>query len=351
MAQPFDVNQLQLTGKSFPIVEQQVSYNVQTGGLWTFSASENVVLFHQSGGNKLVCFDRKGRLLRLVGEDTYYSSWLLSDGQRTVAERFDPQSGASDIWLLDFSRDTTTRLTFHVAEDGFPIGSPEGNRIIFTSNRDGRYNLYQKDVSGAGQEELLLRSDTDKFPTDWSRDGQFIIYEDSDTKADDLYRRRDLWILPLFGDRKPSPFLQTEFKEHQASFSPDGKRIAYVSNESGKDEVYIRNFSGAGSKLQISNGGGYQPRWRQDGKELFYISPNQKFMAVEVDRGSGFKAGVPEVLFDIPVVGLSIPTRYGVAQDGQQFILVSSLEESNLKPLTVVLNWAAGRKQRITRGL
>ena len=182
-----------------------------------------------------------------------------------------------------------------------PVWSPDGSRIIWRSNRDGRYDLYWKAASGAGPDELLLKSSNiSKVPTDWSLDGRFLIYYEIDPKT-----KRDIWVLPLSGDRKPFPFLQTESSEAAGQLSPDGRWMAYTSDQSGAFEIYVRSFPSGGGQWQVSTKGGTGPCWRRDGKELFYYAPDGKLMAVEVKSGprggrqeASFEAGPPHALFE-----------------------------------------------------
>jgi eukaryotic-like serine/threonine-protein kinase len=224
------------------------------------------------------------------------------------------------------------------------VWSPDGSRIIFNSNRDGPFNLYQEQVNGAKDGEVLLKSGEDKFPSSWSRDGRFLLYTVSDPKT-----KNDIWVLPLEGHKQPVPLLNTEFDEYNARFSPDGHWIAYASNESGRFEVYVRSFSmnsdgtvvKAGSKWQISDGSGVTPRWRDDGRELYYRSQagNQSIMAVEIVTSPVFRAGSPK-----PLVPLSTQAIWDSASDGQRF-LVSLPKSGKPEPYTVVLNWQASLKK------
>ena len=236
----------------------------------------------------------------------------------------------------------SSRFTFDPSNNPYPIWSPDGSRIVFASNRDGPFNLYQKASSGAGNDEALLKSDVPKTPLDWSRDGRFIVYRNSDPKTG-----LDLWMLPLAGDRKPIPFLQTEFNETAAQFSPDGRWIAYASDESGRYEVYVRPFNGgpaAGGKWLISSNGGNWPKWRGDGKELFYLAADGKLMAVEVKGdSSAFEAADPKPLFETRTRGLG-PVR-GITADGKQFLINTEVAEATSSPITVVLNWTTGLKR------
>jgi len=344
MAQGFDADRLELTGEPFPVAEQVDRFTGAHLGL--FSVSETGVLVYRSGtaeNVQLAWFDRGGKQLGTVGPPgAYFNPWLSPDEKRVAVTRDDPQVGTADIWLIELARGTPTRFTFGPSVNITPIWSPDGSRIVFSTNRDGPMTLYQRAASGAGNDEALLKSDHPKAPNDWSADGRFILYQDRDPKTN-----RDLWVLPLSGDQKPFPFLQTEFDEFQGQFSPDGKWIAYTSNESGTWQVYVRSFPPSGGKWQVSTAGGAQPQWRRDGRELYYISPDRKLMAVEVKGdGSTFEVGVPKVLFELRVPGIPGPRNYYVAAAaGRRFLVTSVLEEATPQPISVVLNWTADLKR------
>ena len=201
-------------------------------------------------------------------------------------------------------------------------------------------DLYQKLASGAGQDEVLLKSDVPMQASDWSRDGRFILYATNDPKTN-----WDLWVLPMTGDRKPIPFLQTGFSEREARFSPDARWIAYTSDESGRDEVYVQSFPASGGKWQISTTSGSQPQWRHDGKELFYLAPDQKLMAVAVQAGSTFEAEVPKALFEARTPRVSGSRNYDAgAADGQRFLINTlAAQQAAAPPITVVVNWLPPR--------
>jgi Tol biopolymer transport system component len=257
--------------------------------------------------------------------------------------RVDFEAANNDLWLSDATGGNVTRFTFDRGNDSFPVWSPDGSLIVWSSNPQGLYHLYQKAASGAGQDTLLLKSDYYKFPTDWSGDGRFIIYRQIDPKT-----KYDVWVLPvgpLSGDQKPFPFLQTEANEAAAVLSPDGKRMAYTSDESGRYEVYVQSFPTGGGKRQVSTGGGIGPHWRGDGKELFYHAPDGNLMAVGVKAGPNFEAGAPAVLFEFRAGGNLITPYYSVTADGQRFLLSTIVEAQAAAPLTVVVNWTAGFKQ------
>ena len=237
----------------------------------------------------------------------------------------------ADLRLLDLVRGTDTRFTFDPAHDQWPLWSPDGSRIVWASNRKGVTNLYQKAASGAGQDELLLRSAAAKRPQDWSADGRFILYQENG----------DLWVLPMVGERTPWVWLNTPAIETAATFSPDGKWIAYTSNESGRNEIYVQAFvpgaPASGGKWQLSTNGGTSPQWRRDGRELYFIAPDSALMAVDVMLGAEVKAGTPRELFSLRGVRTN---SLNVTSDGQRFLFPVD-ETTGLTPFTIVLNWMA----------
>jgi len=218
---------------------------------------------------------------------------------------------------------------------------------VWASGRKGPFDLYRKASTGAGEEQVLLASSDAKRPQDWSPDGRFLLYTSNQKGT------LGLWSLPLKADGAaagpPAPF-STPFNEKSAHFSPDGHWITYASDESGKYEVYVRPFplpAGGGGKWQISTGGGYQPLWRRDGKELLYFSPDSKLMSVDVSTSSSFKTANPKLLFAASLAGLATSNTYywGISPDGQRFLLNVTAENTVSAPMTVVVNWQAGLKK------
>ena len=338
MVQPFDADKLEVTGEAFPLVER-IRYNPPPG-LAEFSVSNDGVLVYMPGNpvpNQLTWFDRSGKQLGAVGPPAAYRLIRLSpDEKRVAVERTDPPAVNSDIWLIELARGVPSRLTSHPGQDAFPVWSPDGSHLAFISNRDGQLSLYQMLSSGAGADEELLKSAEPKYLMDWSPDGRFILYSVLSGKT-----KRDIWVLPLFGDRKPYPLLNTDFMEPFARFSPDGRWVAYVSDETGTGEVYVREFQGSGASKRVSTGGGSIPHWRRDGKELFYNSGG-KLMAVDVKaNGSSFEPGVPRLLFERS----GGAGDFDVSADGQRFLIPVLVEESAPDPITVVLNWTAEVKR------
>jgi eukaryotic-like serine/threonine-protein kinase len=346
MAQSFDAKRLTLTGEPFRVAE---SVRVAVGFRGDFSASDNGTLIYVPRGvsesTQLTWIDRTGKPLESVNAVGTDESLKLSDdefpklsadGRRVAIELADP-NGNGDAYVLDLARGAKTRVTFDPGNDRYPIWSPDGNHIVWLSTRGGERAFYRKLASGGGQEELLLKSDVNFMPYDWSADGRFILYMRYPPQT-----RGDIWVLPLRGDRQPIPFLQTPFHETRARFSPDGRWIAYMSNETGAYEIYVQPFPATGAKWQVSTKSGSNPQWRGDGKELYYHADDGKQIAVEVRSGKTFEPGVPQVLFDLREARLVSNTNYAVAKDGQRFLFVTrpQLASADLH-FVVVTNWAA----------
>jgi serine/threonine protein kinase/Tol biopolymer transport system component len=340
LAQPFDLDQLRLNGKPVAVADQ-LSLSGSTAGLRTFSVSSSGVLaYHAGSGNKtqLAWLDRAGRELGVLGKAAdHYAPRLSPDGTRLAENLWDSDSSTNgDIWLTDLARSIASRFTFDPAEDTQPVWSPDGKRLFFASSRQGVQQLYQALADRPGSEELLLRSGAWKLADDVSPDGQFLIYETLDPKA-----QIDLWLLPLSGDRSPKPFVVTPFGEWGAQFSPDGRWVAYASNESGRSEVSVQAFPGPGGKWQVSSEGGTMPRWSKDGRELFYLGAEGRLMAAEVRLSPSFDSRVPTALFKVSL--LESPDRqYDVSPDGTRFLVNRVSKGTEAAPMTVVLDWAAG---------
>jgi Tol biopolymer transport system component len=362
MVQAFDAGRLSLSGVAVPIAE-----GIGRGGPIKFSVSGTGVLAYRTGIysgtflgaiTQLTWFDRDGKPLGTAGEPGGYNTVALSpDGSRVAISRSDTRTtlgwrGSYDIWVHEFARGIPTRLTSESASNSAATWSPDGRSVIFSSDRDSPVaNLYQKVATGAGNEVLLLKSNDAKYALDCSQDGRFLLFSVGAGRNVGT-APQDLWVLPLTsgkpGDRQPEPYLKTRFNESQGRFSPDSRFIAYTSDVSGRNEIYVQPFpTASGDRVTVSRGGGVAPRWARDGKELFYISDDSKMMAVEVSTDPVFKAGIPKVLFQAPVWGggiSRIPTRYDVTADGKKFLINSLPAEAGApatSPITVVLNWTA----------
>ena len=347
VAQYFDADKLELTGEAMPIADSLVGFDL-TSNLGRFSVSGNGVLVYYTGIEfdkaQLQWVDRGGKQIAALGGSAGYGYLRISpDEKRLVFARRDP-STRWDVWLIELTRDAVTRFTFDSRTEVFPIWSPDGTRIAFSSNRDGQMDIYEKLSSGVGNDQELLKQPTEpKFVNDWSPDNRFIAFHVLSGKT-----RADIWVLPLFGDRKPFPFLQTQHGEREARFSPNGRWVAYTSDETGPRELFVQSFPSGGGKWQISHGGSGPPEWRSDGKELFYVS-GDKLMAVEVKTdGDVFQAGTPKPLFEIR--GPALPGAGGVpafeaSNDGKRFLIAASVQEQTFTPISVVLNWTADLKR------
>jgi len=357
MAQPFDAERLALTGDAVPVAEG-VGIGGSTGAAGSFTVSQSGVLAYQTGSadiaagdptgvavsTRLVWLDRSGKQIGVLGESARFGNLQLApDGKRLAVSVGDLAERGSNIWLFDVARGLRTRFTFDPSSELSSVWSPDGSRIVFNASRKGPpiFDLYQKASSGAGdEEELLADSPSLKEPVDWSQDGRFVLFMVTQYQK----TLSDLWVLPLFGDRKPFPFRETPFNETFGRFSPDGRWIAYASPESGRNEVYVTRFPGPGGKWQLSAAGGTQPRWRRDGKEVFYLSPDNRLMSAEVNAaGSAFEVGAMRSLFATQAGGPG--SVYDVSPDGQRFLVNTLVEEAAAAPITLVVNWPAALKK------
>jgi len=350
MAQPFDAKKLKLAGDAVPVAEQvQNSIRYAAFSISAGSSSSSAELVYSGGaatGEQLTWFDRNGKRIGTLGEAGQLQRMSLSPDRKSLAISIaDPSSQNVDIWTYDIARGLRTRLTFDPAGDRDAVWSPDGGTIIFDSNRKGFGDLYRKSSNGAGSAELLYADGLLKLPSGWSPDGKFLLYSPLGRK-----KGWDLWVLPNPpgppGGVKPYPFLRTPFNEINGQFSPDGKWIAYQSDESGRFEIYATPFPGPGGKRQISTGGGRLARWRSDGKEIFYVTESGQLMAAEVkENGSTLETGkIGGPFFGGMPVGNGM--TYDVSADGQRFLaIVPPEQQSTSAPLTLVQNWVAGLKK------
>jgi eukaryotic-like serine/threonine-protein kinase len=339
VAQPFDAIRLRLTGEAKPLAESVI---LAENGRAAYSISETGILAYRTGSAssaQLMWVDRNGKQISVFGEAAVYSNIELSPDEKRASVCVTDQA-TSDIWIYDLARGLRTPLTF----DGKAfrsIWSQDAGRIIFNSARKGVLNLYQKASNGSGNEEVVFEDNLNKIPDGWSSDSRYILYQAIDPKTGS-----DLFVLPLSGDRKPSPFLNKPFYEGVGRFSPDGRWIVYVSNESGKYQVYVAPFPGPGGKWLISKGAGFMPRWRRDGAEIFYYSiEDRKLMAVSVNaKGSELEVGEMKPLFDFLPQGMGAANRgslYDVTADGQRFLINATAKQTASTPITIILNWAS----------
>jgi Tol biopolymer transport system component len=345
MAVPYDATALALTGDAFPVAE---SVTREGSRYASFSISETGVLVFASGGvgrptTRLTWIDRAGRELGALADPASYEALAMSPDERRVAVVFGSGTPENrDIWILDAARGTQTRFTFDPGDDHMPVWSPDNLRIVFQAIRDGSgLSLRQKQVDGTTSEEAVLPPGVSGpvQPTDWSTDGRHIAYAHNPGTGFSF----DLWALPLFGDRKPFPLVKTPFGEANATFSPDDRWLAFQSNESGQPQIYVQPFPATGGKFMVSKDGGWQPMWRRDGKELFFISPDARMMAAAIDTTGQFQAGIPTALFPVSTFpnALAPGWQYAVTKDGKRFLVNLVQRPSRTIPLTVVVNWLA----------
>jgi serine/threonine protein kinase len=345
MAQPFSARNLETTGDAVPIAEH-VAVN---GGVYraVFSASDNGVLVFQSGESgsawRTLLFDRQGKQLGAVGEAERYGWPKLSpDGNRLAVSIFDTRANGFDVWVFDLVRGTRTRLTFDPANETNPLWMPDGKKIVFTSDRKGQTHIYAKAADNSGADEAVLESNAGDQAMSISLDGRYIAFQRSETSGKTGF---DIWALPLFGDRKPFPVVQTPFFDVVPGISPDGKWMSYQNNESGRMEVYITSFPTGGTKWQVSTVGGSTARWRRDGKELFFMGGDFRLMAVDVNTSGGsLQLGVPHPLFQTAAVS-GPQGQYDVFADGKKFIVNSFNVQEGSEPLTLITNWTAELKK------
>jgi eukaryotic-like serine/threonine-protein kinase len=344
MAQPFDLRKLELTGRPAQLSDRVSStlfdgmYSASSTGLLAFAVTE--------GNNRqLTWYDRSGKVLGHAGGPEARDELELSPDGMRVAEGRTDERGKWTIWMLDVARGASTRLTFE-GGGGNAEWSPDGRQIVYAPNGGNSADLYLKPASGAEQGDLLLHSESSTTPKDWSRNGRYVLFRKI-TKD----RKADLWYIPMLGnskmgDRKPLPYLVTPFIKSQAKFSPDARWVVYTSDESGTKEVYVQPFpQPSGGKWVVSSGGGSQPRWSHDGKELFYFTPDENMMAVDVSAANGvIQLGVPKALFRAPVLGgtggANIDAwRWDLSSDGKRFLINTALDGAVSSPITVLLNW------------
>ncbi|PWU11514.1 MAG: hypothetical protein C5B51_02420 [Terriglobia bacterium] len=346
VAQPFDMKVLWPTGEAVPVAERVESL-VRPAGIGVFSASTTGMLAYRIGAPassnswQLTWFDRLGKQTGTVGEPGPIRQVRLSPDRKTLAATFIFGAGRSDLWTYDLARGLPTRFTSGTGVNLNPVWSPDGKTIAFTSPRAGHFDLYRKPANGSAPEELLYADGKTKIPYSWSPDGKALLF--GTTTPDG-----DLYVLPLTpetpgGPLKPVPFRENKFYESAAQFSPDGKWVVYASNEAQQAEIqdiYVAPLSRPAERRRVSPNGGRIPRWRKDGKEIFFVTPEGKLMAAEVRISEGaVEVSVVRMLFGgIPT---SSPQPYDVSADGQRFLVtVPVASPKTSEPITLVQNWS-----------
>jgi serine/threonine-protein kinase len=342
MAVPFNLKRLEVTGSPVRILDGIVTSDAI--GVAQFSFSRSGSLIYATGGpevyyTKLVWVDRKGEIRSLpVTPRSFVDAQCSPDGKRLALH---VRGGNEDVWIYEIEREILTRLTYAGGDNQFPIWTPDSNRVTYLNSIGGVYALVWKPADGSGFAEKLITSEHRLNPTSWSPDGKMLAFTESH-----LSTGADIWVLTIEGERKPQLFLKTSSDETGAKFSPNGRWMAYSSNESGKFEVYVRPFPGPGRKWQISTEGGKSPVWAPDSRELFYRTED-KMMVVAIKTKPEFSAGKPKLLFKAP----SNLFNMGIAPDGQRFVMIEEAEYSTLPTqLNIVLNWFEELKRLVPTG-
>jgi Tol biopolymer transport system component len=336
VAHAFDVDKLETVGEPIPIEEKISVVNFGSN----FAASDDGTLTYQKGDagqrSALIWLDRNGGVLDTIGAPGSYRDIDLSqDGSHLAVAIVDQQTGTEDIWVRDLSRDVASRLTFDDAQDVAPLWSPDGEYVYFTSNRDGRFKIMRRLASGMGAAEVVYTPDTGTlvFSGMWMPDSEQLL-------VDELRTSMGFGLLDLSSSGARLDYWPSKFDEWSACISPDGRFVAYESDESGRNEVYVRELGAIGGKWQISSTGGTDIKWRSDGRELFYWSADNELMSVPVELESGFRAGIPKPLFSRTRTRSGLErSRYYVTPDGNKFLINASVEGEGGGEFVVVLNW------------
>ena len=352
VAQPFDAGARALRGAPLPLVEVVNSPAAgATGTTAAFSVSETGVLVYQtalSTESRVAWFDRSGRQIAAVAPPADYGDVALSpDGRRVATSLLDPAGSTRDLWVFDDDGGGGQRVTHDPADDFAPVWSPDGRRLLFSSMANGAVNLLVKDVTTTAAPATVQTEDggLGRFASDWSHDGRLYLY----IGGGRAIARSDLWVATTAASRQARALLDSPFVETHGRFSPDGRWLAYTSNESGQWEVYVVRLADRGDKRRISSGGGGWPRWAKNGSELFYLAPDNRLISVKVQEGaSGLVLGAPVPLFTLrprPAVRLDA-YAYDVSPDGQRFVVNTLVEDTTSTTVTLVLNWSADLARR-----
>jgi serine/threonine protein kinase len=337
VAHPFDEKKTSVSGEPITLVKRLPYFDKTGWAEFTTSTNGRIAYIGDILTSRLLWIDRSGREMEQVGTPSEFSALRLSpDGQSVALSIIDSRTGSADIWIHDFARNTRSRFAFGPADDTDSVWSPDGRSLAFFSCCDSPATLYVKELNDTGKGQLLPPKGF-SAPWDWSADGRFILYSENDPNTN-----RDIWVLPLTGDEKRYPLFQSQFNEIYAQFSPDSRWVAYVSGESGNDDVYVARFENPRERWRVSTAGGTLPRWRRDGSELFYIALDGRLMAVPVLAGDTFKTGVPDSLFKLDSIN---DIQYDASPDGQRFLMSTRERGAVSTPFTVVLNWTSALKQ------
>ncbi len=361
LAQAFDADRFEVRGNPVSVANDVGLNSVTNQGLFSVSDTGTLVFFAGAvGQSELVWVDRAGRRIGEAGPRGIFNSLSLSpDATSVVYDQAEPRYRTLGLWQLDFARGVPSRLTFHSSHNMFPLWSRDGTRIAFSSLREPPPDadqdpstvlpsrmvpqLYELKANDAGTEKVLLKTNFPKNPSGWSSDGRLLFYDTVHPQTGG-----DIWALPLVGKPEPYPVVRTAADEHYGTPSPDGRWLAYISNETGPYEVYVEAFPATGFRRQVSTLGGFEPQWRLDGRELFYRATDETLMAVEVKSNrTTVEFSPPKALFPTRIKWMEIQAgarHYAAAPDGQRFLMISAIDEAQSSPITVMLNWTAALK-------
>jgi len=348
MAQRFDARELRLDGDAVPLVEH-VGVNAITSRA-IFAVSDTGIMVYEAGDptgdtDQLIWYDRTGKQIEATGTPGLYLEPSVSaDSNKLAISSLAGGTGNLNIWVFDLARGTKTRLTFPPASDRQPNWAPDGKSVAFVSNRNGPPHIYSNASDGTGTPTAVTVDGASEFAPRFSPDGRYLLFE---RLAEQPYSRREIWGVLLSGDRKAFSVIQSQFDVYAPALSPDGKWLAYESRESGRPEICVMPFLRGTGKWEVSTGGGVLPRWRRDGRELFYVSTDNKIMSAEVtEQGSSLLIGKVQSLFHVNPVPFAGGSNYDVTGDGKKFVVASLAPSQESEPLTVVVNWTALLKQK-----
>jgi len=337
-AQPFDEKKAAFSGEPMALADR-IRYFFGPANA-SFSVSQNGVVAYETAPLplRLVWFDRKGAEVGELGQPAVVDGVRISpDGRRVAVDIADLRTGTSDLWVFEVSSGVSTRLHADALDEVLPVWSPDGAKLLFRSDEKGPPDIHEITVGQPGSERPVIEQPGVQQAEDVSFDGRLLVF------LNDVRTIADIWLLPLTGERKASPWIRSTFNERNPRFSPDGRWIAYDSDESGDAEIYVALTEGGGEKRRLSPAGGRKPRWRRDGRELYYVAPDGTVMAIPITLGPGLEAGSPIPLFHVE----TDVENYDVAPDGSRFLVSTRLERFPESPLRVIVNWTAAlRKEK-----
>jgi Tol biopolymer transport system component len=350
MGQAFDPAKLETKGRPFLGAEHAGHSSTFYSAVSASMAGPLAYAETISQSGRLTWFDRSGNALGVAGPDGDFSDFRLSPDERSLATSLvDIKTGSIDVWIDDLKRNNMSRFSSGRLFSAVPLWAPDGSRLVYRSFQTGLVAFYQRSAGGGGEEETVLSSEVEReaqirstnvVPTDWSPDGARVLFSVPSPATGS-----DLWMLPLAGDRKPVKYLATPAEELHGNFSPDGRYVAYTSNQSGRFEVYVETFPRSDFKQKVSTTGGYEPRWRADGREIYYLSEDRKLMAVPVATGQQFEVPVPLFQTRVGAGVTPLRTHYVPSRNGKRFLVNTLSGDPSPDPITVVLNWTARLKR------